>query len=85
MRQPFFVCFAVMFVSISAGCQGLLQPPGPMRYQQSSAAIHDPFPQDDLGPSDLASRPPSYQQPIPQPVRNRFGRDSMPWLGVQGP
>ncbi|MGB7346912.1 MAG: membrane or secreted protein [Pirellulaceae bacterium] len=77
---------AVLMLLTSAGCQsGWIQPPGPMNYQQSTATIHDPFPQEDLGPSDLASRPPSYQQPVPQPVRNRFGRDTMPWLGVQGP
>ncbi len=68
------------------GCQGrCLQPPGPMSFQTASATVHDPFPQDDLGPTDLASRPPSYQQPVPQPVRNRVSRDTMPWLNLQGP
>ncbi|QDT12985.1 membrane or secreted protein [Stieleria marina] len=86
MRNSHWYLIATTLLAPLVGCQGrLLQPPGPMSYQQSTATIHDPFPQDDLGPSDLASRPPSYQQPVPQPVRNRFGRDTMPWLGVQGP
>jgi hypothetical protein len=52
-----------------------------MNQQQSSAVVHDPFPQNDIAPYEAASRPPSYQQPLPLPVRNRLVPDAMPWLG----
>jgi hypothetical protein len=48
-----------------------------MDQQQASAVIHDPFPQNDLGPFEAASRPPGYQQPLPQPIRNRIGHDAL--------
>ncbi|MBL6723676.1 MAG: membrane or secreted protein [Rubripirellula sp.] len=65
------------------GCRGtqLLPPAGPMNQQQADAVVHDPFPQNDIGPYDAASRPPSYQQPLPEAVRNRIVPDQMPWLG----
>jgi hypothetical protein len=33
-----------------------------------------------LGPNDAASRPPSYANPLPEAVRNRIVKDSMPWV-----
>lgn len=73
------VCFAVLAI----GCRGRgwLPPAGTMNEQQSRAVIHDPFPQGDIGPSDLGARPPGYEQPLPEPVRNRLFPDAMPWLG----
>ena len=58
-----------------------LPPAGPLNQQQANAVVHDPFPQNDIGPYDAASRPPSYQQPLPEAVRNRLVPDQMPWLG----
>lgn len=65
-----------------SGCRGtqLLPPAGPLNQQQANAVIHDPFPQNDIAPYDAGSRPPSYQQPLPEPVRNRIAPDQMPWL-----
>tara|TARA_R110002073_G_scaffold176633_3_gene334346 strand:+ start:17630 stop:17956 length:327 start_codon:yes stop_codon:yes gene_type:complete len=70
-----FLCFA--------GCRGggWLPPAGTMNQQQANAIVHDPFPQNDIAPYEAASRPPSYQQPLPEPVRNRLIPDAMPWLG----
>ena len=67
----------------SIGCRGggFLPPAGPMAAQQANAAVHDPFPQEDIAPGDLGARPPSYQNPLPEPVRNRLVPDAMPWLG----
>lgn len=65
------------------GCRngGWLPPAGPIAGQQANAVIHDPFPQEDIAPGDLGARPPSYQTPLPEPVRNRIVPDAMPWLG----
>ncbi len=68
-----------------SGCQGtnFFAPPGPISQQQANAIIHDPFPQADIGPVDMANRPPGYEQPLPEAVRNRIVPDAMPWLGQQ--
>jgi hypothetical protein len=68
----------------SVGCRGgnpLFPAPGPLNKQQASAVIHDPYPDRDIAPYDAASRPPGYENPLPEPVRNRIVPDSMPWLG----
>ncbi|TWU31511.1 membrane or secreted protein [Novipirellula artificiosorum] len=66
-----------------AGCrgQGLFPPAGTMNQQQANAIVHDPYCQNDIAPFEAASRPPSYQEPLPEPVRNRLIPDAMPWLG----
>lgn len=72
----------LIVVSGVAGCHGggrWLAPPGPLNQQQASAVINDPYPQNDIGPSEAGARPPSYQNPLPEPVRNRIVKDSMPW------
>jgi hypothetical protein len=69
---------AITSVSFFSGCRqgGWLPAPGPMLQQQSQAIINDPFPQNDIGPYEAASRPPGYQRPLPEAVRNRIHRDS---------
>lgn len=65
-----------------AGCRGRgFLPAGPIGEQQANAIVHDPFPQSDIAPSDPSVRPPSYQRPLAEPVRNRLVPDAMPWLG----
>ncbi len=87
MRHP-RITFSLLAVAslvtlVSSGCRGggFLPPAGPLAGQQANAVIHDPFPQGDIGPNDLGARPPSYQTPLPMPVRNRIVPDAMPWLG----
>ncbi len=79
------ICVAIVItVGLSAaGCRGrgLLPPAGTMGQQQAGAVVHDPYPQEDIAPSDLGARPPSYQRPLAEPVRNRLVPDLMPWLG----
>ncbi len=72
----------VLTLTAISGCRGsrFCQPAGPMKQQQASAVVHDPFCQNDIGPYEAASRPPSYQEPLPEPVRNRIVPDHMPWL-----
>ena len=71
---------AVSAVALMTGCRGLCPPPGPMNYQQSRAVINDPFPIEDLGPSDPTMRPPGFEQPLPEAVRTRIVKDTMPQL-----
>lgn len=82
--KPLLMSVALVFSIICiAGCRGrgLWAPAGPLKEQQANAIVHDPFPQGDIAPSDPSARPPSYQQPLPEPVRNRLVPDAMPWLG----
>ncbi len=83
-RLPLLISSVAMVAVVvcAVGCRGrgLLPPAGPMNQQQASAVIHDPFPQNDIGPYEAASRPPSYQQPLPEAERNRIVPDNMPWL-----
>lgn len=74
---------SALVVTSLGGCRGhnFFAPPGPLNQQQANAVVHDPFPQNDIAPFEAASRPPSYQQPLPEPVRNRIVPDHMPWLG----
>ena len=82
--KPLLMSVVLVFSIVCiAGCRGygLWAPAGPMNQQQANAVVHDPFPQSDIGPSDNSARPLGYQQPLPQPVRNRLVPDAMPWLG----
>jgi hypothetical protein len=66
-----------------AGCNFYHPPirnPGTIDQQRLRATIHDPYPDPDLGPSDGGSeRPRDYQEPLPEPVRNRIYTDSTLW------
>ena len=72
----------IAIIATLAGCHGrrLCDPPGPLIYQHSQAVINDPFPQDDIGPSDATMRPPGYERPLPQAVRSRIVKDTMPQM-----
>ncbi|TWT83371.1 hypothetical protein CA13_48360 [Planctomycetes bacterium CA13] len=80
----FTAVLSISAVVISlAGCrgQGILPPAGTMNQQQANAIVHDPYCQNDIAPYEAASRPRDYQEPLPEPVRNRLIPDAMPWLG----
>ncbi|TWT56366.1 membrane or secreted protein [Allorhodopirellula solitaria] len=85
MRTTFSLAIAscLGLAIIVTGCRSgsCLPPAGTLNQQKSNAIIHDPFPLDDIGPDDHSTRPPNYQKPLPEPVRNRIGADAMPWLG----
>ncbi|MCM2374406.1 membrane or secreted protein [Aporhodopirellula aestuarii] len=85
MRTTFHLGIAscLLFAVVAAGCRGrsFLPAAGNMNQQQANAVVHDPFPLDDIAPNDLGARPPNYQNPLPEPVRNRISADAMPWLG----
>lgn len=86
ISKPLFWASRAVGIAVclaTSGCHltNWVGPAGPMSAQQAVAAVHDPFPQHDIGPTDGAVRPPGYEQPLPEPVRNRIVPDSMPWLG----
>jgi hypothetical protein len=82
-RRCIALAACLFFVISGTGCRGqrLFPVPGPILQQQASAVVHDPYPARDIAPEDLGARPPGYENPLPEPVRNRLVRDSMPWLG----
>ena len=68
-----------LFFAISGtGCRGnrLFPVPGPILNQQANAIVHDPYPAKDIAPDDLGARPPGYENPLPEPVRNRIFNDN---------
>ena len=81
MRATCIFAFIAVICTL-VGCQGPRpwDPPGPLLYQHSQAMINDPFPMDDLGPSDSTMRPPGFEQPLPSAVRSRIVPDTMPHL-----
>ncbi len=83
LRRKAAAAALLCVVIVASGCRGnrLFPVPGPIQQQQANAIIHDPYPLPDIGPSDLGSRPPGYEQPLPEPVRQQDVRVSMPWLG----
>jgi hypothetical protein len=66
----------------AGGCAGYhprLAHPGTIEQQRLRATIHDPYPDPDLGPNYDGGRPREYQDPLPEPVRNRIYADSWWW------
>jgi hypothetical protein len=66
----------------AGGCMGQhfrLWHPGTIQQQRLRATIHDPYPDPDLGPKIDGGRPREYQDPLPEPVRNRIYADSWWW------
>jgi hypothetical protein len=54
--------------------------PGSAPYQRHQATLHDPYPDGDAAPEITGGRPRDFQNPLPEPVRNRWLRDSW-WSG----
>jgi hypothetical protein len=82
MRQkPYLLLTFLVSCSILAGCTGQhprLSHPGTIEQQRLRALIHDPYPDPDMGPK-FDGRPREFQQPLPEPVRNRIYADSWWW------
>lgn len=62
------------------GCAGgpfrnWFAPPGTIQQQRARATLHDPFPDQDLGPEVVGGRPREFQQ-MPEPTRQRYFYDS---------
>jgi len=75
-----WMLLAAMGAVLVAGCaSGHGFGRGTVQQQQLRATVHDPYPDRNLGPEVVGGRPREYQQPLPEPVRNRIFADS--WWG----
>jgi hypothetical protein len=87
-RQRYFMPFRLSIaIAMSAacllagGCAGQhpnFWHPGTVQQQRLRATVHDPFPDPDMGPKIDGGRPREFQDPLPEPVRNRIYADN-PW------
>jgi energy-converting hydrogenase Eha subunit F len=76
-----------------AGCANLKPDwfhPGPAPVQQARAERFDPYPENDIGPPIVGSRPREYQNPVPEVDRGRWmsappPQGSAPPPGSPGP
>ncbi len=44
-------------------------PPGTIGEQRAKAIVHDPFPDNDIGPPIASGRPPGFDRPASEPKR----------------
>lgn len=69
---------ASLFIGL-AGCRSMwpkLFSPGTIESQRSSAAIHDPYPDNQAGPKVVGGRPQFYEKQQAEPVRDRLWRET---------
>ena len=82
MRFRFKLLLFAVWGAGLAGCTGQhprLLHPGTIQQQRLRATIHDPYPDPDMGPKIDGGRPRDFQEPLPEPVRNRLFVDSWWW------
>jgi hypothetical protein len=78
LRRSLILALALL-ASGCAGSRWNLWDPGRIEQQRLRATVHDPYSDVDAGPEVVGGRPRDYQQPLPEPVRNRLFTDS--WWG----
>src|SRR5262249_21270651 len=74
---------ALIACLIAAGCNYYhprIRNPAPVEHKRLRPTIPDPNPNPAVGPNDgNSARPRDYQEPLPEPVRNRIYWDSTIW------
>lgn len=77
------VTLAVLVLALfpGIGCAGgpfrsWFAPPGTIQQQRARATLHDPYPDQDLGPEVVGGRPREFANQMPEPVRQRYFYDS---------
>lgn len=43
--------------------------PGTIHYQRGRAVVHDPFPDNSIGPAVMGGRPSGFERPLSEPTR----------------
>ena len=79
MKQLFSFLFIIGALALIAGCQRYrlpIGPPGTINEQRNRAAIHDPFPETDIGPDIIGGRPREFDRPLPEAERVPLYRDA---------
>lgn len=70
-----FSCLAILLISIGTGCHlrpNFWSPPGDAETQQSRAVVHDPFPDNEAGPSLYGNRPSGFTTPWSESRRSQM-------------
>ena len=74
-------CLAILLLILPVGCAtnrpyGLFTP-GTVEQKRQRATVHDPYPDQNLGPEVVGGRPRDFQEPLPEAVKNRLYVDSV--------
>jgi hypothetical protein len=65
------------FVGCAANRPFRLFTPGTVEQKRQRATVHDPYPDQNLGPEVVGGRPRDFQEPLPEAVKNRIYVDSV--------
>jgi hypothetical protein len=80
MPRNLLVSLALL-LPLAAGCAAnrpfRLMTPGTVEQKRQRATVHDPYPDQNLGPEVVGGRPRDYQEPLPEAVKNRLYVDSV--------
>lgn len=76
-RLCVFSVLAAGFVGCATNQPFRLLTPGTMEQKRQRATVHDPYPDQRLGPEVVGGRPRDYQEPLPEAVKNRLYVDSV--------
>jgi hypothetical protein len=75
MKRALMLALALQI--LGSGCAnrprwGLPSGQGTVAQQNARAAVHDPFPLNDIGPEVVGGRPRGYMNPLPEAKRNQI-------------
>ena len=75
MKRALMLALALQL--LGSGCAnrprwGLPTGQGTVQQQNTRAAVHDPFPLNDIGPEVVGGRPRGYMNPLPEAKRNQI-------------
>lgn len=69
-----FPIFAMALMSL--GCRWLppFDPPGTKEALRGRAVLHDPYPNNDVGPAIMGGRPLGFERPLSEAEANQYAR-----------
>lgn len=76
MRAFWCMAFGTLLAVAAAGCKTTAKPnwfdPGTAKEQKARAIVHDPYPENDVGPRIEGVRPREYDRPLSEVDRARL-------------
>ncbi len=76
MKAFWCTVFAAFLATAIAGCKTTAKPnwfnPGTAKEQKARAIVHDPYPENDVGPAIEGARPREYDRPLSEVDRARL-------------